>query len=139
MRKRRDFGICSLRRRPIRKKLDDGDFGNPEDLAFARPAAKLPLYHVRFDLPTDQLPEFKKELKVEAPGFSSDLPSLMSRAFARVWWCPMQATRFEAADLETAPRGETVRIEQILIDESVTRDCRVYVVVLDTNLPPQTL
>ena len=28
-----------------------GDFANPEDLAFARPAARLPLYHVRFDLP----------------------------------------------------------------------------------------
>jgi hypothetical protein len=28
-----------------------GDFPNPEDLAFARPAARLPLYHVRFDLP----------------------------------------------------------------------------------------
>lgn len=27
-----------------------GDFPNPEDLAFARPAARLPLYHVRFDL-----------------------------------------------------------------------------------------
>ena len=26
-----------------------GDFRNPEDLAFARPAASLPLYHVRFD------------------------------------------------------------------------------------------
>ncbi len=26
-----------------------GDFHNPEDLAFARPAATLPLYHVRFD------------------------------------------------------------------------------------------
>lgn len=26
-----------------------GDFPNPEDLAFARPAAKLPLYHVRFE------------------------------------------------------------------------------------------
>ena len=26
-----------------------GDFPNPEDLAFARPAAKLPLYHVAFD------------------------------------------------------------------------------------------
>jgi nitrile hydratase len=25
-----------------------GDFANPEDLAFARPAAKAPLYHVRF-------------------------------------------------------------------------------------------
>jgi nitrile hydratase len=29
-----------------------GDFPNPEDLAFARPAARLPLYHVRFDLRT---------------------------------------------------------------------------------------
>ena len=28
-----------------------GDFPNPEDLAFARPAATLPLYHVRFDQP----------------------------------------------------------------------------------------
>ena len=28
-----------------------GNFANPEDLAFARPAAKLPLYHVRFDQP----------------------------------------------------------------------------------------
>jgi nitrile hydratase len=28
-----------------------GDFPNPEDLAFARPAALKPLYHVRFDLP----------------------------------------------------------------------------------------
>ena len=26
-----------------------GDFRNPEDLAFARPAATLPLYHVAFD------------------------------------------------------------------------------------------
>jgi nitrile hydratase len=26
-----------------------GDFANPEDLAFGRPAPKLPLYHVRFD------------------------------------------------------------------------------------------
>jgi nitrile hydratase len=26
-----------------------GDFRNPEDIAFARPAALLPLYHVRFD------------------------------------------------------------------------------------------
>ena len=26
-----------------------GDFANPEDLAFARPAATIPLYHVRFD------------------------------------------------------------------------------------------
>jgi nitrile hydratase len=29
-----------------------GDFANPEDLAFARPAAMLPLYHVQFDLPS---------------------------------------------------------------------------------------
>jgi nitrile hydratase len=28
-----------------------GSFANPEDLAFARPAAKVPLYHVRFDQP----------------------------------------------------------------------------------------
>lgn len=28
-----------------------GNFANPEDLAFARPAALLPLYHVRFDQP----------------------------------------------------------------------------------------
>ena len=27
-----------------------GDFANPEDLAFARPAPLLPLYHVRFEL-----------------------------------------------------------------------------------------
>ena len=27
-----------------------GDFANPEDLAFARPAARLPLYHVAFEL-----------------------------------------------------------------------------------------
>jgi nitrile hydratase len=27
-----------------------GDFANPEDLAFARPAPLLALYHVRFDL-----------------------------------------------------------------------------------------
>ena len=28
-----------------------GDFANPEDLAFARPAPPRPLYHVRFDQP----------------------------------------------------------------------------------------
>lgn len=28
-----------------------GDFPNPEDLAFARPAPERPLYHVRFDMP----------------------------------------------------------------------------------------
>ena len=27
-----------------------GDFPNPEDLAFGRPAALTPLYHVQFDL-----------------------------------------------------------------------------------------
>lgn len=26
-----------------------GDFPNPEDLAFARPASRVPLYHVLFD------------------------------------------------------------------------------------------
>ena len=29
-----------------------GAFANPEDLAFARPAAVRPLYHVRFDQPS---------------------------------------------------------------------------------------
>ncbi len=28
-----------------------GSFRNPEDLAFARPAATVPLYHIRFDQP----------------------------------------------------------------------------------------
>ena len=28
-----------------------GQFANPEDLAFGRPAARLDLYHVRFDQP----------------------------------------------------------------------------------------
>ena len=28
-----------------------GDYPNPEDLAFARPASSRPLYHVRFDQP----------------------------------------------------------------------------------------
>jgi nitrile hydratase subunit beta len=28
-----------------------GSYPNPEDLAFARPAARLPLYHVRFEQP----------------------------------------------------------------------------------------
>jgi hypothetical protein len=27
-----------------------GDFPNPEDLAFGRPAQRLPLYHVRFEV-----------------------------------------------------------------------------------------
>ena len=29
-----------------------GTFPNPEDLAFARPAPRLPLYHVQFDQPS---------------------------------------------------------------------------------------
>ncbi|HET9146899.1 MAG TPA: SH3-like domain-containing protein [Acetobacteraceae bacterium] len=29
-----------------------GDFPNPEELAFGRPAQCLPLYHVRFDQPS---------------------------------------------------------------------------------------
>ena len=29
-----------------------GEFANPEDLAFARPAQVRPLYHVRFDQPS---------------------------------------------------------------------------------------
>jgi nitrile hydratase len=33
-----------------------GDFPNPEDLAFARPAARLPLYHVAFK-PADIWPD----------------------------------------------------------------------------------
>lgn len=35
-----------------------GDFPNPEDLAFARPAARLPLYHVEFS-PADIWPDGK--------------------------------------------------------------------------------
>ena len=30
-----------------------GDFANPEDLAFARPAPTRALYHVRFEQPAD--------------------------------------------------------------------------------------
>ncbi len=46
-----------------------GDFRNPEDLAFARPAATLPLYHVRFD-PAALWPEGRggDELVVEIFG-----------------------------------------------------------------------
>ena len=40
-----------------------GDFPNPEDLAFARPAATLPLYHVQFDL----------AVLWRAPGTSDDI------------------------------------------------------------------
>ncbi|HTW29486.1 MAG TPA: SH3-like domain-containing protein [Acetobacteraceae bacterium] len=38
-----------VRGRPGRVVRHLGDFRNPEDLAFARPAAILPLYHVAFD------------------------------------------------------------------------------------------
>ena len=46
-----------------------GDFADPEDLAFARPAATLPLYHVRFD-PAAIWPEARPgdELLVELFG-----------------------------------------------------------------------
>jgi nitrile hydratase len=46
-----------------------GDFANPEDLAFARPAAVGPLYHVRFD-PKPFWPEGRapEELVVEIFG-----------------------------------------------------------------------
>ena len=46
-----------------------GDFRNPEDLAFARPAATLPLYHVAFvpqsiwpDAPREQFTEILVEI-----------------------------------------------------------------------------
>jgi nitrile hydratase len=38
-----------LRGRPGRVVRPLGAFPNPEDLAFARPAATVPLYHVAFD------------------------------------------------------------------------------------------
>jgi hypothetical protein len=38
-----------LRGEPVVVTRHLGDFPNPEDLAFARPAQRLPLYHVRFD------------------------------------------------------------------------------------------
>jgi nitrile hydratase len=41
-----------------------GDFDNPEDLAFGRPAARLPLYHVLFA---------QAELWLEAAGTSGDV------------------------------------------------------------------
>jgi hypothetical protein len=46
-----------------------GEFANPEDLAFTRPAGRLPLYHVRFDQPAEW-PEGKPgdELLVEIFG-----------------------------------------------------------------------
>ncbi len=40
-----------LRGRPGRVERPLGSFPNPEDLAFGRPAARVPLYHVRFDQP----------------------------------------------------------------------------------------
>jgi nitrile hydratase len=43
-----------------------GAFPNPEDLAFARPAAKRELYHVRFDMPAVwQENSGKNELLIE--------------------------------------------------------------------------
>jgi nitrile hydratase len=38
-------GLSGVVERPL------GTFPNPEDLAFGRPAAPVPLYHVRFDQP----------------------------------------------------------------------------------------
>jgi nitrile hydratase len=38
-------GLSGIVERPL------GVFANPEDLAFGRPAAKIALYHVRFDQP----------------------------------------------------------------------------------------
>ena len=38
-----------LRGRPGTVERHLGDFPNPEDLAFRRPAARVALYHVRFD------------------------------------------------------------------------------------------
>jgi nitrile hydratase subunit beta len=61
VRVRRDFpetrGPCHIRTPHYLRGLDGvverplGVFPNPEDLAFGRPAAKVPLYHVRFDQP----------------------------------------------------------------------------------------
>ncbi len=42
-----------------------GDFPNPEDLAFARPAQRLPLYHVAFDARTIWPDAAADELLVE--------------------------------------------------------------------------
>jgi nitrile hydratase subunit beta len=42
-----------------------GDFPNPEDLAFARPAKRLPLYHVAFDARTIWPNSAADELLVE--------------------------------------------------------------------------
>lgn len=61
VRVRRDFpetrGPCHIRTPHYLRGLDGvverplGAFPNPEDLAFGRPAAPVPLYHVRFDQP----------------------------------------------------------------------------------------
>ena len=61
VRVRRDFpetrGPCHIRTPHYLRGLSGtverplGAFPNPEDLAFGRPAAKVPLYHVRFDQP----------------------------------------------------------------------------------------
>jgi nitrile hydratase subunit beta len=58
---RRDFpelrGPCHIRTPHYLRGLDGtverplGAYPNPEDLAFARPAARVPLYHVRFEQP----------------------------------------------------------------------------------------
>jgi len=59
VRVRRDFpetrGACHIRTPHYLRGLDGvverplGAFPNPEDLAFGRPASRVPLYHVRFD------------------------------------------------------------------------------------------
>lgn len=61
VRVKRDFpetrGPCHIRTPHYLRGLDGvverplGAYPNPEDLAFGRPAAKVPLYHVRFDQP----------------------------------------------------------------------------------------
>jgi nitrile hydratase len=57
-----------------------GDFPNPEDLAFARPAQRLPLYHVRFDRNTiwpdhpAPVPPTNDELLVEIYGHWLEQP-----------------------------------------------------------------
>jgi nitrile hydratase subunit beta len=61
VRVRRDFperrGPCHIRTPHYLRGLDGvierplGAWPNPEDLAFGRPAARVPLYHVRFDQP----------------------------------------------------------------------------------------
>jgi nitrile hydratase len=58
---RRDFpetrGPCHIRTPHYLRGLPGtveralGTYPNPEDLAFGRPAARIPLYHIRFDQP----------------------------------------------------------------------------------------